>query len=78
MNATVVAHPGRLTIDRPRMADIAPRIAVVANRGIQESHGYIRGRTLANWGMACGIGGLAFFAWLALAAVLTLIQLAHH
>ena len=57
---------------------LAVVFAVVANREIQESNGYIRGRTLANWGMASGIAGLAFCAWLALAAVLTIIQLARH
>lgn len=57
---------------------LAVVFAVIANREIQESNGYIRGRTLANWGMACGVAGLAFFAWIALAAVLTIIQLATH
>jgi len=57
---------------------LAVVFALVANREIQESNGYIRGRTLANWGMACGIAGLAFFALIALSAVMTLIQLARH
>lgn len=56
---------------------LAVVFAVVANREIQESNGYVRGRALANWGMACGVAGLAFFALIALSSVLTFIQLAH-
>ncbi len=51
--------------------------AVVADREIQESNGYMRGRTLAHWGMACGVAGLAFFALLALPAIIMLVPVAH-
>lgn len=57
---------------------LAVVFAVVANREIEESRGYIRGRTLASWGMACGVAGLAFFGLIAIASVLTFIQLARH